>query len=350
MPNHDIIVLGASAGGVEALSAVVAGLPHDLPAAVFVVLHLPPAAPSVLANILQRAGSLPASSARDGEPILPGRIYVAPPDRHLLLMEAGVRLVRGPHENRHRPAVDPLFRTAARFWGTRVIGAVLTGALNDGTSGLFAIKQRGGITIAQDPATAMFPSMPASACAYVAVDYCLPLPEIAAVLTRLAHTPAPDQGAFPMSDDLIQETNILGLDPTASERDAIPGTITSLSCPECSGPIWETRDGELRRYRCRVGHAFTADTMEEGLADAVEDALWIALNMLDENASVLERMVEDARQRQHVHLAQRLQDKIADRRHNAQVIRRVLFHDPEPLGADGTESASDRWGTNQAAR
>jgi two-component system chemotaxis response regulator CheB len=188
-PSRDIIVIGASSGGVETLMTVVAGLPADLPAVFFVVLHIPAWSKSRLPEILRRTGKLPASHPSDGEPIGRGHIYVAPPDLHLLLRDGRMRLVRGPRENNHRPAIDPLFWSAAMTYGPRVVGVVLSGALDDGSAGLVAVKAGGGIAIVQDPRDAMFPDMPRNALRAVEADYCLPKSEISSVLTRLASQP-----------------------------------------------------------------------------------------------------------------------------------------------------------------
>ena len=189
IPGRDIIVIGASAGGVEALSQLARHLPADLPAAVFVVLHVPPYSPGLLPRILSRSRTLPASHPADGEAIRNGRITIAPPDHHLLLEGGRIRLTRGPRENGHRPAVDPLFRTAACSFGPRVVGVVLSGTLDDGTAGLAAIKQRDGVAVVQDPDEALYTGMPRSAMESVAVDYCLPINGIAELLVRLAREP-----------------------------------------------------------------------------------------------------------------------------------------------------------------
>src|SRR5262245_10757596 len=212
MNTHDIVVIGASAGGVEALTALAAGLPANLHAAVFVVLHVPPQGESHLPYILSRAGALQARMAQDGDEIRSGRILIAPPDRHLLLTQDQARIVYGPRENYFRPAIDPLFRSAALAFGPRVIGVVLTGALDDGASGLVAIKREGGLALVQDPETAAFPSMPSAALKYVDVDACLPLKKLASKIVALTVTEAPMPETPHDTTDLEREVNIAGLD------------------------------------------------------------------------------------------------------------------------------------------
>lgn len=324
MPTHDIIVAGASTGGVEALTALVGGLPADLPAAIFVVLHVPPTGSSLLPKILSRVGPLPATHANDGEPIHPGRIYVAPPDYHLLLKRGYVRVVRGPRENHHRPALDPLFRTAARAYGPRVIGVVLTGALDDGTAGLFAIKQCGGIAVVQDPAEAYFPSMPESALAYVDVDYRLPLAELAPLLARLAREPVVKEGATTVSREMDQEVRAAEWEIAVLEGEEPPGRLSSFTCPECHGPLYELRDGRLARFRCRIGHAFTAEGVLAEQSEAVEEALSMALNTLKESALMSRRLAREAQGRGHVRVAARFEEKERETSERAALIQRVL--------------------------
>ncbi|HEY8599580.1 MAG TPA: chemotaxis protein CheB, partial [Thermomicrobiales bacterium] len=198
--GHDLIVIGTSAGGVQALLELLDDLPANLPAAICIVIHIPAESPSLLPRILQRRSALPVRHAVDGERIVPGHVYIAPPDHHLLVDPGRLRLRHGPRENRCRPAVDPLFRSAALAYGPRLIGVVLTGALNDGTAGLAIIKRLGGVTIVQDPADALFPGMPASAQRHVAVDYSLPLADIAAALTRVAREPNGPSTVEPVAD------------------------------------------------------------------------------------------------------------------------------------------------------
>jgi two-component system chemotaxis response regulator CheB len=296
-PAHDVVVLGASAGGVEALTALVAELPADFPGAIFVVLHLPAKGVTFLDRILARAGALPARIATDNEHIEAGHIYVAPPDHHLLLTpeRLRLRLTRGPREHRSRPAIDPLFRSAAMAFGPRVIGAVLSGLMNDGIAGLLAIKERGGIALAQDPATALFAQMPQSACAHVSLDGVYSAPDLARVVTKLARQPAvAAEEAFPVSDDLVFEANMAERDLRVTDRIDQPGVLTSFSCPECQGPVWETRSGNLVRFGCRFGHAFTTETVLGERAKITQNTLWSAIISLEECAKLYDCLAATA--------------------------------------------------------
>ncbi len=277
MPRRDIIVIGASAGGAETLVTLVRTIPRSIPAALFVVLHIPADSPSLLPEILDRAGSLQATQAKDGEEIVCGHIYIAPPDNHLLVEAGKVRVVHGPRENRHRPAVDPLFRSAALAYGTRAVGVILSGALDDGTAGLLAIKRRGGVAIIQDPDEALYPSMPHSAQAHVAVDYSLPVAEIGPLLDRLAREISPEpepeggtkeEGGYPMSDNLEKEVKTFELDVNEMTADEQAGKPSVFSCPECGGVLWEIQDGDLLRFRCRVGHAYSIESVLAGQDEA----------------------------------------------------------------------------------
>ena len=322
--NRDIVVIGTSTGGVEALSALVQGLPKNLPAAIFAVLHLSPESPSRLPEILNRHSRLPVRQPRDGEPIQLGHMYVAPPDRHLLVERGVVRVVRGPRENRHRPAVDPLFRTAALAYGPRVIGVVLTGALDDGTAGLYAIKQRGGVAIVQDPRDAMIASMPESALEYVKVDYCVPLHELAPLLARIVHDQAPSAAAFLPSRELIYESHIAELDEGTMLNEQPTGTLAALTCPECGGPLWEMRNGELLRYRCRSGHAYTGESALAAKAEALDEALWEAYNALRESAIMARRLANEARERGHHTVATRFEAREREQLRRSDAILTVV--------------------------
>jgi two-component system chemotaxis response regulator CheB len=263
MPGHDIIVIGASSGGVEVLTTLVSRLPETLRAAIFIVLHVRPDAPSLLPAILNRAGTLPAAHALDGEPIRTGRIYVAPPGRQLYLHKRRVSVELGPRENMHRPAIDPLFRTAAHHHGSRVIGVIVSGALDDGTAGLQAVKGVGGIAVVQDPADAACASMPTHAMARVAVDHCVKAVDLPDLLVRLVGVPSLEPAA-PAPLDAREEPDgtfehVAGGAPLGFE--------SGLTCPECSGILREVRDGDVLRFRCRVGHAYSSQTLLRKLAE-----------------------------------------------------------------------------------
>ena len=324
MAGRDIVTIGASSGGVEALSALVGGLPADLPAALLVVLHSPEGMPSSLPRILSRSGPLEAAHPEDGDGIENGRIYVAPPGFHMLVEDGVVRLVRGPRENYHRPAADPLFRSAAVARGPGVVGVVLTGARDDGTAGLVAIKRRGGVTVVQDPDDALFRWMPESALRYAEVDHSVPLVKMAPLLARLCHGPAEERGGEPVPEDMEFEARIAGLDPSAIDSGDHPGELSGFTCPECAGPLFEIREGKLVRYRCRVGHAYTANGVLEGKDGTVEDALYMALNTLEESADMSERLAVRSRQDARRHAAARFEERAKDARKRAETIRRLL--------------------------
>jgi two-component system, chemotaxis family, protein-glutamate methylesterase/glutaminase len=324
MPGHDIIVVGTSAGGVEALKVLTGGLPHDLPAAVFIVLHLSPMGPSFLAEILTRAGPLPVTQVANGEVITPGRIYVAPPDHHLLVEQRYVRVTRGPKENRFRPAVDALFRSAAYTYGPRVIGVILTGALDDGTAGLWAVKDRGGLAVVQDPQDALHSSMPHSALQYVNVDACLPLAKIAPTLVRLAGEPAPVEGVFPVTTKLAMETQMAREDRAFNMSIMDLGALSPYSCPECHGVLVQLQDGDFIRFRCHTGHAYSLSTLLTEATESLEKSLWSTLRVIDESMLLLRHLAQHARDRQNVGLAELAERKARDAEQSTQLIRDFL--------------------------
>lgn len=325
MDSREIVAIGASAGGVEALREIVEALPADFPAAVCVVIHFPPHASSRLPAILARAGNLPAAHAEDGEPLQAGRIYVAPPDRHLLVERGRLCLSRGPRENGHRPAVDPLFRSAAVTYGRGVVGVVLSGNLDDGTAGLSAIVRRGGVGVVQDPADAAHPGMPSSALANVRVDHSVAAAEIPSLLVRLVTEEIPGRAAPEVGRDLLRfETDITGMEPYALHADQRPGEPSGFSCPECQGVLFEVREGELARYRCRVGHAYGPETLMAKQADQVEEALWIAFQSLKERAAFARGMARKMEARRNRYSHQRFMEQAAEAEARAAVIRDVL--------------------------
>ena len=299
---RDVVVIGASAGGVEALQALVAGFPNDFPGTVLVVLHTAPSGPSLMPRILSRAGTLLAVEGQDRMTLQPGRIYVAPPDHHLIVSPGHVHVTKGPRENRARPAIDPLFRTAAQFYGPRVIGVVLTGMLNDGAAGLLDVKRRGGIAIVQDPNEAPFPSMPLSALRYVEVDHVVRADEMGSLMVRLTSEElVPGHNGHDVPFQMAMESKFAAL-KTLDEIDTMDsiGTLAAYSCPECHGPMWRMNGDGPIRFRCHVGHAYTAETMEAGQAESVEANLWDVLRTLEERASLLREMAGRARE---MHLA-----------------------------------------------
>jgi two-component system chemotaxis response regulator CheB len=295
MPKHDIIVVGASAGGVEAIPAMLKALPRTIPAAIFAVVHVSAKSPSVFPRILSRETRLPAQHPRDGQPIENGNIYVAPPDRHLLLEHNRIRVVRGPRENRHRPAVDPLFRSAARTFGPRVVGAILTGALDDGTEGLEAVKKCGGKTIVQSPEEAAVPDMPLNALRYVEVDHVLPLAKIGPLLLKLARTAVKANGSDACAE-VSKEVGLIEATMTAQDMIKKLGPPSAFICPECSGPLWESPEAEVPHYRCLVGHAYSAENLLASESESIERAMWMAVRTLEERASLLIRLAERAEQ------------------------------------------------------
>lgn len=295
MPGQDIIVIGTSAGGLKALGAIVGALPAEMKAVLLIVQHLAADKPSILPQILVDLGSLPASHPSDGEPIQKGRIYVAPPDHHLLVNQGLMRVVRGPQENRFRPAIDALFRSAARAYGSRVVGVVLTGYLDDGTVGLQAVKKRGGVAIVQDPKEAEYPSMAKSALRYVKVDYCLPLAEIPDLLVHLSKEPAAESEAYPVTEEIEIESRIAEQQMNTQEFlenvEAI-GTRTTYTCPECNGSIWQIGKEEPLRFRCHTGHSFTANVFLAEQTQNLETALWSAVRTMEEKVTFLHQMSE----------------------------------------------------------
>ena len=286
--GHDIIVVGTSMGGLDALRTLVGQLPSDLPAAVFVVQHIAPSGPGLLGEILDRAGPLPARLAEHGDAVETGRVYVAPPDHHLLLTPGGARLLRGPRENRTRPAVDPLFRSAAVAFRSRVVGVVLSGLHDDGTAGLLAVKRCGGLAVVQDPTDAAYPEMPRSALAAVAADHVVPVAEMGALLGRLAAAPAGEPPPVPQNLRLEAQLTETGMD----EIDVMDGLgeRTPLTCPDCGGVLWEVDGPEHPRYRCHTGHVLTEAALVDGQAEATEVALMVALRTMEERARLLRKM------------------------------------------------------------
>jgi two-component system chemotaxis response regulator CheB len=337
LSDKRVVVIGASAGGVETLMRLVRELPSGFPAPVAVVLHVPPDAPSMLAEILSRTGNLKAKTAEAGEPFQAGTIYVAKPDHHLLVAGDGeltLNVARGPRENRHRPAVDPLFRSAALAVGKNAVGVILSGTLDDGTAGLLAIKQCGGIAVVQEPSDALYPGMPQSAIEHVEVDHVVPVAAMGALLQRLVHDGSPHK-TRKIPPNLRLETNMAQLEHDALHSDDRPGTPSPYSCPDCGGVLWEIQDGEYVRFRCRVGHAYSPETMLGAQDDTLEEALWTAVKTLEESARLSRRLAVGERERGNDWLVRRFEQKEQEARDRVEVIRRHLLRG-EPERAAGS--------------
>ncbi|MBV9083409.1 MAG: chemotaxis protein CheB [Acidobacteriaceae bacterium] len=302
---RDVIVMGASAGGVEPLQHVAREMPQDLPAALFVVMHVPPRTKSFLPEILNRAGGLKAVHPRDGDPIRRGCIYVAPPDHHLVIEHEHVHLTCGPKEQHHRPCINVTFRSAASAYGERVAGVLLSGELDDGTAGLWEIQRRGGVTIVQNPEEAAFPSMPLSALREIEVNHTVTVREIGPLLRRLA-----GDGERPAIDAAEMEYQGLEIDPE----------LTDLTCPECRGTIWAVSRGDAKDYRCRVGHAYSPKSMLASHFAAQEKALYAALVALEEGASLTSQLADQF----DPEVAERLRTESRQREHQAEAIRNLL--------------------------
>jgi two-component system chemotaxis response regulator CheB len=310
-----VIVLGASAGGVEVLRTVVGRLPADLGAAVLVVLHVSAAGTSALPAILARAGPLPACSAADGDVLRAGTVFVAPPDRHLVIEDDRLALTRGPRENGHRPAIDTTMRSVAERWGEAVTGVVLTGTRDDGTAGLAAIKAAGGRAAAQDPETALYPAMPRSAMQNVSLDAVLAAEQIGAWLAAVSG---------PRDSCVQSPAQALG-DATAN--------ATCFTCPDCGGVLYETSDEGLLRYRCSVGHAYSPDSLMGETGTSVEGALWTAVRTLEDRAVLLDRLAAHANDNGHRYSAGGFRRQAAHHRDNAEALRATLGFPPPGAGS-----------------
>lgn len=332
-----IVAIGGSAGALEPLARIVAGLPDDLAAAVLVVIHIPPRGRTALDHILTRVGRLPAAFACDDEPLLPGEIRIAPPDRHLVVRGERLYLSDGPRVNNHRPAVDTLFRSASRWRDSSVVGVVLSGALDDGSIGLLAVAARGGTTIVQAPDDALFPDMPINALHVVRADRVLPADLIAPAIVEAVSERASGDGDHEPRSRLMPDPAERPTMPPISEAPHTPGPLdvpegaednelvgpSTYSCPTCGGVLWETK-GDRPSYRCRVGHAFSSGTLDASQEDVVEDALWTVLRTLEERMSLNERLARRARETGDLGAADRFDERRGDASLRAQQIREVL--------------------------
>jgi two-component system, chemotaxis family, protein-glutamate methylesterase/glutaminase len=325
MASIDLVVIGGSAGGLPALLEVVRELPTDLPMAICVAIHTSPYSPGKLAEIVAHRTRLRCVFADDRQRLVPGHVYFAPVDRHVLIHDGKLHVTHGPRENGFRPAVDPLFRTAARWYGPRLAGIVLSGSLGDGSYGLATIKAAGGITIVQDPDEAIVSSMPLSAMRGVEIDYVVKAAEMAPLITKLAYGPR-DRGAgmsshSPPGPDPVER----GTDLTSGSP---PGKLTPLTCPECGGSLWEQEDNQQIHFRCHVGHGYNVESLLQYHSQEVEAAVWTALRVLEEHAVLQERMAHRAETSELKATANQFRQRAIDSRRQAASLRSVLLSPP----------------------
>jgi two-component system chemotaxis response regulator CheB len=291
MQTPRIVVIGASAGGIEAARAIATELPRDFPAPICLVIHIPPESPSLLPEIIDRAGALTAVTAYDGASLKPGHIYLPPPDHHLVVDPGRLRVTRGPRENRFRPAIDPLFRSAAQVYGPAAIGVILTGNLDDGSAGLWAIQQLGGVTIVQDPADARFPSMPRSALATVTPRHCIPLARIPAVLEAVVSAPLGAREEVPVPDHVRVEVNIAKGDHPLDAGLEDLGAASPYACPECHGVLLALKHEGRTRFRCHTGHAYSAESLLAAIREKTEESLWQTIRALEEGMRFIQHVI-----------------------------------------------------------
>jgi len=343
MNKRNIIVIGASAGGFEAIKTLIAGLPSDLDASLFIVWHMSPDARGILPQVLNKHGKLKAGNARDGEAIVPGRIYVAPPDHHLLLDDGFIRVTHGPKENRFRPAVDPLFRSAAYTYRNRVIGVVLSGALDDGTSGLWAIKQAGGLAIVQDPADAEVSSMPEHALAAVTVNYTVPVVEMAELLIKLSRdTMAETPHIMKQNDHTKTEIEIAAENSEAAMALFKSGKLTPYTCPECGGVLAQLIEGGRPRFRCHTGHAFSSDALLVAVNAHIEDSFYQALRSVEEGVMLLNHLGDHFAEANKPKLASLYFKKASEVKARAALVRQaVQTHEQISRESLAKEAAAD---------
>ncbi len=333
MAVRDIIVVAASAGGVDALVRVARGLPAGLPASVFVACHTPAGGQTALPEILSRSGPLLATHPADGEAFLPGYVYVAPPDRHLLLEPGGkVRLSRGPRENHQRPAADPLFRSAARHYGPRVIGVVLSGALNDGTAGLMAVRSAGGLAVVQDPADALVAAMPQSAAQIAGADFVAPADGLAPLLAELIHRPVARGGGSHTVDPLETMPDTVRHDQEEQLRDQRRGEVSLYTCPECGGSLWQVDDKQLARFRCHVGHVYNGEALLADQSEVLEAALWTAVRTFRDKALLARQLAARDRARGEAAAAARFDEQADQAERYGELIRLHVLGDGGDTG------------------
>lgn len=326
MQKRNIIVIGASAGGFEVIQRLVADLPAALDASLFIVWHMAPTIRGMLPQVLSQLTPIPVAHAVHNEPILTNRIYIAPPDHHMLVENGRVLVTHGPKENRFRPAVDPLFRSAAYAFGNRVIGVILSGALDDGTAGLWTIKQRGGLALVQDPADAQVPSMPQSAIRDVSTDYIVPVAQLAALLTRLVDQPVPPQSAVTLEGDdkLSAELRVAAEDDAFAINIQQYGELSPFACPDCHGVLTRFNEGHRIRFRCHTGHAYSAEALLAAITEHIEGSLYQTMRGMDENVMLLNQLGDHVAEANQPQLAARYFQQARQAQERSGLIRQAV--------------------------
>jgi two-component system chemotaxis response regulator CheB len=341
MPGRDLVVIGASAGGFQPLGEILERLPERLPAAVVVVVHTRSSG-GLLPQVLARRSGRMVAEATDLAPIEPGRIYVAPADRHVLIGPVGLRVVRGPRENGFRPAIDPLFRSAARRFGRRVVGVILSGALDDGSHGLGAIARRGGAAIVQDPEDAEVASMPLAALRQVPQADTLPAAGIADAIARHVGAAAAQEAPGTMARGGEMESSRETANTPVSEMEARFGPPTPISCPACGGSLWETAEGGVARYQCHVGHQYAPDSLLVDHGEAVEQALWSAVRILEQHAELRARMARRAEGAGLRRVAESFDEDSREYHRQASDVRRLVSGGDHRVSAEAADDARRR--------
>lgn len=315
MAAHDIVVIGTSTGGVDTLCSLVSDLPKDFAGAVLVVMHVGKV--SMLPEILTRSGLLPATAAKHLETIRAGHIYVAPPGRHMIVRGGHIALTRQAMENRHRPAIDPLFRSAARVYRRRVVGVILSGALDDGMAGLFTVKNRGGLAVVQDPEDAVMPTMPVNALRYIHADHCLPVAAMGALLSKLVGRSKSQNG------HALKKPAVRAPARGIEKAEGLNGRQVPFSCPDCQGPMFMHEEGGIVHFHCNVGHSYSADTLSDAHAEALERAIWIAIRSLRER-SAIQRSLASGNGKVNKEIAKRLKANVKAADRDTVLLREIL--------------------------
>jgi two-component system chemotaxis response regulator CheB len=335
-----IVVIGASAGGLEALKKIIKGLPADFHSPILIVWHMSPEVRGVLPDLLNRENTIFAAHANPNEEIKSNRIYIAPPDHHMMVDNGRILTTHGPKENRFRPAVDPLFRSAAYAYGNRVIGIILSGALDDGTAGLWTVKHYGGVTIVQDPNDAEVPSMPENAIREVKIDHCKRADELSKLLVELSNTPLSENKEL-MKDEQTKKEIDIAAERKAMENGKLKFTeLTPYTCPECNGVLSRLHSGQIVRYRCHTGHAYSSDALLEALTEKIEDSLYNAIRGIDESAILLNHLGDHSAEANQPKLAALYFKKAKEAEERSDLVRKAALRH-EQLNKDFLQKQAD---------